>query len=122
MNIEVSNHMTTLEEDTVKKLDSIYNKKNEENKPKAPAAKVAAKNIADEYEKESDEMAEKGKVNQSVKNTKDNKPGFNKPKNNNNNNKNRNNNRKGKQNTAPAAPPAPKKKKNYQRKLHSVNR
>ncbi|MEK4441222.1 MULTISPECIES: translation initiation factor IF-2 [Niallia] len=117
MNIEVSNHMTTLEEDTVKKLDSIYNKKNEENKPKAPAAKVAAKNIADEYEKESDEMAEKGKVNQSVKNTKDNKPGFNKPKNNNNNNKNRNNNRKGKQNTAPAAPPAPKKEKELPEKI-----
>ncbi|WP_303982131.1 translation initiation factor IF-2 [Niallia circulans] len=118
MNIEVSNHMTTLEEDTVKKLDSIYNKKNEENKPKAPAAKVAAKNIADEYEKESDEMAEKGKVNQSVKNTKDNKTGFNKPKNNNNNNnKNRNNNRKGKQNTAPAAPPAPKKEKELPEKI-----
>ncbi|KLV28343.1 translation initiation factor IF-2 [Niallia circulans] len=119
MNIEVSNHMTTLEEDAVKKLDSIYNKKNEENKPKAPAAKVAAKNIADEYEKESDEMAEKGKVNQSVKNTKDNKPGFNKPKNNNNNNnnKNRNNNRKGKQNTAPAAPPAPKKEKELPEKI-----
>lgn len=119
MNVEVSNHMTTLEEDVIKKLDSIYNKKNEENKPKAPAPKAAAKNIADEYEKESDEMAEKGKVNQSVKNTKDNKPGFNKPKNNNNNNnnKNRNNNRKGKQNTAPAAPPAPKKEKELPEKI-----
>ncbi len=120
MNVEVSNHMTTLEEDTIKKLDSVYNKKNEENKPKAPAQKSAAKNIADEYEKESDEMAEKGKVNQSVKNTKDNKPGFNKPKNNNNNNnnnKNRNNNRKGKQNAAPVVPPAPKKEKELPEKI-----
>ncbi|MER2060681.1 MAG: translation initiation factor IF-2, partial [Niallia sp.] len=119
MNVEVSNHMTTLEEDAIKKLDSVYNKKNEENKPKAPVQKAAAKNIADEYEKESDEMAEKGKVNQSVKNTKDNKPGFNKPKtNNNNNNKNRNNNnRKGKQNAAPAAPPAPKKEKELPEKI-----
>ncbi|MED3794658.1 translation initiation factor IF-2 [Niallia alba] len=119
MNVEVSNHMTTLEEDAIKKLDSVYNKKSEENKPKAPAQKAAAKNIADEYEKESDEMAEKGKVNQSVKNTKDNKPGFNKPKtNNNNNNKNRNNNnRKGKQNAAPVAPPAPKKEKELPEKI-----
>ncbi len=118
MNVEVSNHMTTLEEDAIKKLDSVYNKKSEENKPKAPAQKAAAKNIADEYEKESDEMAEKGKVNQSVKNTKDNKPGFNKPKTNNNNNKNRNNNnRKGKQNAAPVAPPAPKKEKELPEKI-----
>lgn len=118
MNVEVSNHMTTLEEDAIKKLDSVYNKKNEENKPKTPAQKAAAKNIADEYEKESDEMAEKGKVNQSVKNTKDNKPGFNKPKTNNNNNKNRNNNnRKGKQNAAPVAPPAPKKEKELPEKI-----
>jgi len=119
MNVEVSNHMTTLEEEAIKKLDSVYNKKSEENKPKAPAQKAAAKNIADEYEKESDEMAEKGKVNQSVKNTKDNKPGFNKPKtNNNNNNKNRNNNnRKGKQNAAPVAPPVPKKEKELPEKI-----
>ncbi|MGO5011620.1 translation initiation factor IF-2 [Niallia sp. Sow4_A1] len=118
MNVEVSNHMTTLEEEAIKKLDRVYNKKNEENKPKTPAQKAVAKNIADEYEKESDEMAEKGKVNQSVKNTKDNKPGFNKPKNNNNNNnKNRNNNRKGKQNAAPVAPPAPKKEKELPEKI-----
>lgn len=119
MNVEVSNHMTTLEEEAIKKLDSVYNKKSEENKPEAPAQKAAAKNIADEYEKESDEMAEKGKVNQSVKNTKDNKPGFNKPKtnNNNNNNKNRNNNRKGKQNAAPVTPPAPKKEKELPEKI-----
>jgi translation initiation factor IF-2 len=118
MNVEVSNHMTTLEEEAIKKLDRVYNKKNKENKPKTPAQKAVAKNIADEYEKESDEMAEKGKVNQSVKNTKDNKPGFNKPKNNNNNNnKNRNNNRKGKQNAAPVAPPAPKKEKELPEKI-----
>ncbi|WP_400247284.1 translation initiation factor IF-2 [Niallia sp. JL1B1071] len=118
MNVVVSNHMTTLDEDAIKKLDSVYNKKNEENKPKTPAQKAAAKNIADEYEKESDLMAEKGKVNQSVKNTKDNKPGFNKPKNNNNNNnKNRNNNRKGKQNAAPVAPPVPKKEKELPEKI-----
>ncbi|MBS8263504.1 translation initiation factor IF-2 [Mesobacillus boroniphilus] len=35
MNIEVSNHMTAMEDDTVKKLDAVYNKK--EDKPQAQA-------------------------------------------------------------------------------------
>lgn len=119
MNVEVSNHMTTLEEDAVKKLDSIFNskKENEQNKPKQA---VASKNIADSYEEESDAMVEKGKVNHPVKNTKDNKQGFNKPKNNNNNNnnnRNKNNNRKGKPNPTPVAPPAPKKEKELPEKI-----
>ncbi|MFT8322514.1 MAG: translation initiation factor IF-2, partial [Bacillus sp. (in: firmicutes)] len=62
-------------------------------------------------------MVEKGKVNNPVKNTKDNKPfNNNKPKTNNRNNKN-NNNRKGKQNQAPVAPPAPKKEKELPEKI-----
>ena len=35
MNIEVSNHMTTMEDETIKKLDAVYNKKEE--KPQAQA-------------------------------------------------------------------------------------
>ncbi|MFT8322327.1 MAG: translation initiation factor IF-2 N-terminal domain-containing protein, partial [Bacillus sp. (in: firmicutes)] len=52
MNVEVSNHMTTLEEDSVKKLDKIYNKetKNTQNKPEQ---NNPSKNIADKYEEES---------------------------------------------------------------------
>jgi len=42
MNIEVSNHMTTIEDDAVKKLDNIYqNKAN--NKPQSNQQQVAAK-------------------------------------------------------------------------------
>ncbi len=119
MNVEVSNHMTTLEEDAIKKLDNIYSKdtKNNQNKPEQT---VPSKNIADQYEEESDAMVEKGKVNNPVKNTKENKPFNNKTKTNNrnnNNNKNSNNNRKGKQYQAPAAPPAPKKEKELPEKI-----
>ena len=112
MDIEVSNHMTTLEEDAVRKLDSVYNKKNDE---KNQSNKSVTKNIADVYEAESDAMAEKGKVNQPVKNSTTNK-GFNKPKTN-NNNKNKNNNKKGKQNPTTQAPPAPKKEKELPEKI-----
>ena len=112
MDIEVSNHMTTLEEDAVRKLDSVYNKKNDE---KNQSNKSVTKNIADVYEAESDAMAEKGKVNQPVKNSTNNK-GFNKPKTN-NNNKNKNNNKKGKQNPTTQAPPAPKKEKELPEKI-----
>ncbi|MGP7817465.1 translation initiation factor IF-2 [Niallia sp. 01092] len=116
MNVEVSNHMTTLEEDAIKKLDNKYNK-NTNNAQNKPAQNISSKNIADRYEEESDVMVEKGKLNNSVKNTKENKP-FNKTKNNNrNNNKNSNNNRKGKQNQTPAAPPAPKKEKELPEKI-----
>ena len=42
MNIEVSNHMTTIEDDAVKKLDNIYqNKAN--NKPQSNQQQAAAK-------------------------------------------------------------------------------
>jgi len=116
MNVEVSNHMTTLEDDAVKQLDKVYNKRagNSQNKP---SQINPAKNIAASYEEETDAMVEKGKVNQSVKNTKDNKSTFNKSKTNNRPN-NKNNNRKGKQqNQAPAAPPAPKKEKELPTKI-----
>ena len=121
MDVEVSNHMTTLEEDAVNKLDSIYNKKTEEAKQNKPVTK----NIADVYEAESDAMAEKGKVNTPSKTAKDNK-GFNKPKVNNNNNSNNkrnnnNNNRKGKQNPVPQAPPAPKKEKELPEKITFID-
>ncbi|KAB7668746.1 translation initiation factor IF-2 [Bacillus sp. B1-b2] len=121
LGVEVSNHMTTLEEDTVKKLESFYNKKTEESTQNKPVTK----NIAEVYEAESDAMAEKGKVNTPGKTTKDNnKGGFNKPKgnnfNNNNNKRNNNNNRKGKQNPVPQAPPAPRKEKELPEKITFV--
>ncbi|GKU82514.1 translation initiation factor IF-2 [Niallia sp. NCCP-28] len=117
MNVEVSNHMTTLEEDAVKQLDKVYNKSagNSQNKP---SQINPAKNIADSYEEETDAMVEKGKVNQSVKNTKDNKPTFNNKSKTNNRPNNKNNNRKGKQqNQAPVMPPAPKKEKELPTKI-----
>ena len=117
MNVEVSNHMTTLEDDAIKKLDSVYNKSTEEKQNNNKDA--GSKNIAATYEEESDAMAEKGKTTQTKNNNT--KPGFNKPKNNNNNNNNRNrnnnNNRKGKQGQAPVAPPAPKKEKELPTKI-----
>ncbi|PKG24899.1 translation initiation factor IF-2 [Niallia nealsonii] len=118
MNVEVSNHMTTLEEDAVKQLDKVYNKSAGSSQNK-PSQTNPAKNIADSYEEETNAMVEKGKVNQSVKNTKDNKSTFNKSKTNNRpNNNNKTNNRKGKpQNQAPAAPPAPKKEKELPTKI-----
>lgn len=116
MNVEVSNHMTTLEEDAVKQLDKVYNKSAETSENK-PSQINPAKNIADSYEEETDAMVEKGKVNQSVKNTKENKSTFNKSKNNNRPNNNKNNNRKGKpQNQAPVTP-APKKEKELPTKI-----
>ncbi len=42
MNIEVSNHMTTIEDDAVKKLDSIYQNK-ENNKPQSNQQQSIAK-------------------------------------------------------------------------------
>lgn len=115
MNVEVSNHMTTLEDDAIKKLDSIYNKSTEEIQNNNKIA--GSKNIAATYEEESDAMAEKGKTTQTKNNNS--KPGFNKPKsnNNNNNNKNRNNNNRNKGKQAPVAPPAPKKEKELPTKI-----
>lgn len=117
MNVEVSNHMTTLEEDAVKQLDKVYNKSAETSENK-PSQINPAKNIADSYEEETDAMVEKGKVNQSVKNTKENKSTFNKSKNNNRpNNNNKNNNRKGKPQNQTPVTPAPKKEKELPTKI-----
>ena len=114
MNIEVSNHMTTIEDDAVKKLDNIYqNKAN--NKPQSNQQQVAAKpqqsapkqaqpnsqtNEAKQPEvraKEAVKTAPKKPVQQAQSNQKGGFNNRNKGKNNNNQNRNKNNQNKGKQ-------------------------
>ena len=114
MNIEVSNHMTTIEDDAVKKLDSIYNNK-DNSKPQSNQQQAVTKpqqsaptqtqpnsqtNEAKQPEVRKKEVV-KTAPKKPAQNTQSNqKGGFNnrnKGKNNNNQNKNRNNQNKGKQ-------------------------
>ena len=114
MNIEVSNHMTTIEDDAVKKLDNIYqNKAN--NKPQSNQQQAAAKpqqsapkqaqpnsqtNEAKQPEvraKEAVKTAPKKPAQQAQSNQKGGFNNRNKGKNNNNQNRNKNNQNKGKQ-------------------------
>ncbi|MFD2443563.1 translation initiation factor IF-2 [Bacillus sp. CGMCC 1.16607] len=118
MNIEVSNHMATIENDTLKKLDSLYIKKEEgnqsvkpqqkemnnkpQNKPQQQVKTVGqekpkAKAIIEDDDKNVDPTKVKvksapknleGKKHDSQYQSKENKA-FNKPNTNNNNNKNR---------------------------------
>ena len=114
MNIEVSNHMTTIEDDAVKKLDSIYNNKDnskpQSNQQQAVAkpqqsAPTQAQPNSQTNEAKQPEVRKKEAVKTAPKkpaqNTQSNqKGGFNnrnKGKSNNNQNKNRNNQNKGKQ-------------------------
>ncbi|MEK5102450.1 translation initiation factor IF-2 [Cytobacillus sp. FSL M8-0252] len=105
MNIEVSNHMTTLEPGEVTKLDGIYNKQEEKQPQKQQSAQAQPAN----NQKNKPAGAPKGNRN---------KP------NNNNNNKNqkpnRNNNQKNKpknKGQKPPQPPAPKKVKELPEKI-----
>lgn len=105
MNIEVSNHMTTLEPGEVTKLDGIYNKQEEKQSQKQQSAQAQPAN----NQKNKPAGAPKGNRN---------KP------NNNNNNKNqkpnRNNNQKNKpknKGQKPPQPPAPKKVKELPEKI-----
>ncbi|MCA1028510.1 MULTISPECIES: translation initiation factor IF-2 [Cytobacillus] len=106
MNIEVSNHMTTLEPGEVTKLDGIYNKQEEKQPQKQQSAQAQPAN----NQKNKPAGAPKGNRN--------------KPNNNNNNNKNqkpnRNNNQKNKpknKGQKPPQPPAPKKVKELPEKI-----
>ncbi|MCM3321668.1 translation initiation factor IF-2 [Cytobacillus kochii] len=108
MNIEVSNHMTTLEPGEVTKLDGIYNKQEEKQPQKQQSAQAQPAN----NQKNKPAGAPKGNRN---------KPNNN---NNNNNNKNqkpnRNNNQKNKpknKGQKPPQPPAPKKVKELPEKI-----
>ena len=110
MNIEVSNHMTTIEDDAVKKLDSIY-KKNDQSKPQTnqqkpqQSAPTQVQPNSQTNEAKQPEVRKKEVVKTAPKKPAQNaqsnqKGGFNnrsKGKNNNNQNKNRNNQNKGKQ-------------------------
>jgi translation initiation factor IF-2 len=65
MNIEVTNHMATLEPEVVEKLDHTYNKKNERPQASAPKEKrptpVKPKNYVDDFDDEDEEVV-KAKV------------------------------------------------------------
>lgn len=118
MNIEVSNHMTTIEDDAVKKLDGIFNNKQEKQaKPSQPQKQQPASS----GDKASKPAAKPNHDNRGPKSGGQNKP-FNKNNNNNNNrNNNKNNNKnknqnKGKQQQTPVAP-APKKVKELPTKI-----
>ncbi|ASV65916.1 translation initiation factor IF-2 [Cytobacillus sp. FSL W7-1323] len=104
MNIEVSNHMTTLEPGEVTKLDGIYNKQEEKQPQKQQSAQAQPAN----NQKNKPAGAPKGNRN--------------KPNNNNNKNQkpNRNNNQKNKpknKGQKPPQPPAPKKVKELPEKI-----
>lgn len=131
MNVEVSNHMTTIEDETVKKLDSIFNKK-EGNEPQQqkkeqnrtssqkPQQKVQSRTNTFSYEDE-EETSEPSKVKvKSVPKAREGKKGVqenqskeNKAFNKNKNNKNRNqhHNNKGKNQHQPVSNTPPQKKK-----------
>ncbi|MBD3858241.1 translation initiation factor IF-2 [Bacillus sp. 28A-2] len=94
MNVEVNNHMATLEDDTVKKLDAIYKK---------AKAKETANEKPTEQKKQSS-----NKINDRKKNDVQNNQ-FNKNKKNNNQNKNKNKRGGNKQQHQQARPVKPKK-------------
>jgi len=138
LNIEVSNHMTTIESDAVKKLDGLFGNKNANQpqkqnnqqhqgqkqqhvnvKPKAAAAddEIDSAPPAKKVVKPSNKVNEGKKTNQENQ-VKENKA-FNKNSNNNRNknrNNNKNKNQKGRQQQTHAAP-APKKQKELPEKI-----
>ncbi|MBY0120652.1 translation initiation factor IF-2 [Bacillus sp. S/N-304-OC-R1] len=130
MNIEVSNHMTTIESSAVQKLDEIYGKKEEkqpqkQNEQKANHVQTKPKNSNPEDQpavaKVNNNPAPKqgdGKKQNQDQQQKENKA-FNKNKNkNSNNSQNKNkNNQKGKNSYQAQVPPAPKKVKELPTKI-----
>ncbi|WP_394232489.1 translation initiation factor IF-2 [Niallia oryzisoli] len=105
MNIEVSNHMTTIEDDAVKKLDGYFQKKDD----KKPETTMSQGNAKQQYQSEMDDDQHVVKTKDVIKSTPkkpaqgqntqaNQKGGFNKNKgkNNQNQNKNKNNQNKGK--------------------------
>lgn len=111
MKIEVSNHMTTIEPDAVKQLDSLFSKNNQQEQKKEQSNQ---KPQGDRPANKAAKPAPKAGGNQRPGGQ--NKP-FNKNNNNNRNNNNKNKNQqKGKQQHTPA-PPAPKKVKELPEKI-----
>ncbi|WP_430482185.1 translation initiation factor IF-2 [Rossellomorea marisflavi] len=111
LNIEVSNHMATLEDGTIKKLDKTYEGKkpaagNKEQKPAAQSGQGDSKKPAPAAQKNN-----KGPQNRGNNN---NKKG---PNNFNRNNKNNNNRNKQNRNTKPAPQQQPVKKKELPAKI-----
>lgn len=143
MNIEVSNHMTTIEPAAVQKLDGIFrknegqpqkqnkpeNQQKPQGNPKPAAVKSNDKNSSGQNGKPQNKSGEgksKGQGSQSNKNFSGSNRGNNSSNNrNNNNNTNRNNNRnnnknknsKGKQQQQTQTAPAPKKVKELPSKI-----
>ncbi|WP_077211562.1 translation initiation factor IF-2 [Bacillus dakarensis] len=129
MNIEVSNHMTTIEEDTIKKLDQTFNKqedkqpqkKNQPSKP-APQQSVQPKSKASAFEDDDDKNTAPSKVKvKTAPKARDGKKGaqenqskeakaFNKNKAKNTSNKNKNQHNKGKNQHQPSNNQPQKKK------------
>ncbi|TCJ05946.1 translation initiation factor IF-2 [Cytobacillus praedii] len=137
MNIEVSNHMTTIEAAAVQKLDGIYGKK-EEKQPQMQNKQSNTHQKPQQNGQVKTNSADNGNHSSANKNnsskpaaktagqgnqSRENKP-FNKNNNNqrgnsfnnNNNNRNKNKNNKGKQQQAPVTP-APKKVKELPAKI-----
>lgn len=135
MNIEVSNHMTTIEADTIKKLDRLYNNNDEKQpqKEKVEQKPVAKQNVeprktnADKGD-DKNTPSSKPKVKTAPKNQdnkkstgetkqKDNKVFKNNNSNNQNRNKNKNNKQKGKQHQQVNTQPVKKKEKELPAKI-----
>ncbi|WP_409253740.1 translation initiation factor IF-2 [Bacillus sp. SCS-153A] len=95
MNIEVSNHMATLEDDTVKKLDKSYGGKTEGSSDKAQKnekAKTGAPKDREGKKAEQQSQSKEKKVfNNNKKGKNNNRPNNNRPNNNKSNKNNRNN-------------------------------
>ncbi len=120
MNIEVSNHMTTIEDDAVKKLDGYFQKKDDK-KPDTTGQQVKEKTqYQTELDGEQHMVKNKDVIKSSPKkqsqNTQANqKGGFNKNKGKSNQNKNKNNQHKGKHQQQ--AQPEKKKEKELPAKI-----
>lgn len=125
MNIEVSNHMTTIEDDAVKKLDGIFqtkdNKKSENNQQQvqaAPQQNAQANNATNQHSGNDKGTVKTAPKKQSQNAQANQKGGFNRNKgkqNNYNQNKNKNNQNKGKQ--QPPVQPQIKKQKELPEKI-----
>ncbi|MGX1264603.1 translation initiation factor IF-2 [Rossellomorea marisflavi] len=111
LNIEVSNHMATLEDGTIKKLDKTYEGK------KPAAASKEQKPAAQSGQGDSKKPAPAQKNNKGPQNRGNNNNNKKGPNNFNRNNKNNNNRNKQNRNTKPAPQQQPMKKKELPAKI-----
>jgi translation initiation factor IF-2 len=126
MNIEVTNHMATIEDDTIKKLESIYNPKTEQKKPQQAASQpkttkpqpppVVSKSKASAFEDDDKTSTPaKVKVVTAPKNIPNKNQGF-QSKGKSNNNRKPNFQNKGRQQTSQVAP-TPRKERELPAKI-----